>query len=237
MGVVSALKDEAKQFERKLRAADIHRDIVKIVQTGLGEQRVLAQLDANFRPPPQAIIVFGTAGAVAPDLDAGDIVLYDKLVDACDGEFAISEDLQQFLRELLAELNPRVGKGLTVSNAVCSVDEKRSIHAREDCLCVDMESTTVARWASEHQLPFACVRVIVDGPQQAVPSAALNGMKPNGTSDAVATCFALLRRPKQLPEIIRLGKNYSKALRTLASAASLIVKSLQARDAKLYFNH
>ena len=229
IGVVSALKDEANQFQRALQMLDTDRDAVQIVQTGLGAPRIVAQLNASLPRPPQAMIMFGTAGGVAPDLDAGDIVIYDTLNDSDRSAVPVSSELSKRLHDSLAELRPRVGKGLTVSEAVCSVEDKQAIHARAQCLCVDMESATVATWAHEHRIPFACVRAIVDGPRQAVPSAALKGMKPDGTSNAAATLLALVRHPQQLPEVIRLGQNYAQALRTLASAADLIVKALQAQ--------
>ena len=229
IGVVSALKDEADRFSRHLRIyAARHNGALEteIVRTGLGEERVIKALENAFQAPPDALIVFGTAAGIDPSLKPGDLVAYTTVNTFKHSQVSTSKALNDYLLAVLTPLNPQHGKGLSVVEAVCSVEEKRQLYDSESCLCVDMESAAIARWAVQHKVPFACLRAIVDGADRAVPSAALAGLRPDGTTDALATCIALLKNPGQFAGLVRLARDYNTAMNKLSVAARLIVSDL-----------
>ena len=238
IGVVSALKDEAERFSQSLRFEDQrHREIFQIVQTGIGNERITAALENSLNVPTDALIVFGTAAGIEPALVAGDLVIYDSVAREDETHFATSKNLNQYLLDALATLNPHCGIGLSVTKAVCSVNEKQQIRSTESCLCIDMESATIANWALQRHIPVACVRAIVDAAGQAVPSAALKGMRPDGKTSALATGLALIKNPGQFPDLVRLARQYQKALNKLSAAAKLIVSNLNARNLKEFGRH
>ena len=237
IGVVSALKDEADRFSRHLRIHAARHDgslQIEIVRTGLGEKRVIQALENAFQAPPDALIVFGTAAGIEPSLTSGDLIAYTAVNTGGHSQVSTSKALSDYLLAVLATLNPRYGKGLSVVEAVCSVEEKRRLHNSESCLCVDMESAAIARWAVQHKVPFACLRAIVDGADRAVPSAALAGLRADGTTDALATCIALLKNPGQFAGLVRLARDYNTAMNKLSVAARLIVSDLYDGNPKAF---
>ena len=227
IGVVSALKDEADRFDRSLRLQGAcPNGAIEVVRTGLGEKRVARTLEHAFQTPPDALLVFGTAAGIEPSLAAGDLVIYTTVSASNDSQFSTSQAFSEYLIEVLAPLRPQQGKGLSVVEAVCSVKEKRQLYNTESGMCVDMETAAIAKWAVQHEVPFACLRAIVDGADQTVPGAALAGLRADGTTDAVATCMALLRTPGQLLDLVRLARHYNKAMKKLSVAARLLVVDL-----------
>ena len=231
IGIVSALHDEAKQFSHFLRGrktADTKQRF-RIVQTGIGDDRVEAALESAFTVPPCALIVFGTAAGLNPQLAAGDLVIYNTVQHTDETTLTTSRRLNDYLLSVLARLKPRLGAGLTSPEAICLVDDKRKLRDMSEADCVDMESATIARWALPLKIPVTCLRVIVDTAQQTVPDAALAGVNADGTTNALATCMALCKNPQQLSHILPLARHYKSALNRLRSAAGLIVSDLDTR--------
>ena len=76
-----------------------------------------------------------------------------------------------------------------------------------------MESAALARIAAAAGAPYAAVRCIVDPADFDLPLAALAGMRYDGRQAALATCAALLRRPGELGDLLRLAGWYRAALR------------------------
>lgn len=146
-----------------------------------------------------AILSSGIAGAVDPALKAGDVVV--------DG------DLAELLRKMLPDA--RVGRVIGSDRVTATVAEKRSVFQQTGAMAVDMESHIAARVALRHGLPFAALRVISDTAEEALPPAALVGMRPDGGMALGAVLASLVRHPVQLPALIRTGLSAGKAFRSL----------------------
>ncbi len=112
----------------------------------------------------------------------------------------------------------RLFTGAIAGSDVMVVDAaaKAALHAATGALAVDMESHVAAAFAAEHGIPFAALRVISDGADRALPKAAQAGMKADGGMDVLAVVKALARDPRQLPALIRTGREAEVAFRRLA---------------------
>ncbi len=112
----------------------------------------------------------------------------------------------------------RVFTGAIAGSDVMVVDAagKAALHAATGALAVDMESHVAARFAASHSLPFAALRVISDDARHALPKAVMVSMRPDGGLNLSAVLGSLVRDPRQLPALIRTGREAGVAFRKLA---------------------
>jgi hypothetical protein len=82
---------------------------------------------------------------------------------------------------------------------------KKFLFDETGAIAADMESHVVARIANNRQMPFAVLRVIADPAHLRLPSAAVRGLKPDGTPDIIAVLKSLGSEPRQLPDLIRVA--------------------------------
>ena len=200
--IACGLKREARIFNRP------GRDL--IVVTGGGVAATLERdLDDKAALFPGIILSCGIAGALAPSLRPGDVVI--------DGNVLLVERLGQAL--------PHAHRGGIVgSDAIAaSAAEKRILHERTGAIAVDMESHVAARVAVRKGVPFAALRVISDCADDDLPPAALVGMRPDGGMALGAVLASLARNPRQLPALIRTGRQADQAFRSLAQAYDTII--------------
>jgi nucleoside phosphorylase len=117
----------------------------------------------------------------------------------------------------LAAALPTARRGSIVGSSRMIVDAaaKAALYQETGALCVDMESHIAAEVAAAHNLPFAALRFISDGADRALPKAAQAGMKPDGGMDIVAVLRSLAADPRQLPALIRTGREAEAAFGAL----------------------
>ena len=99
---------------------------------------------------------------------------------------------------------------------IASAADKAALHARTGALAVDMESQIAGRFAAERGLPFAALRVISDAADHALPKAVMVSMKPDGGLNLAAILWSITKDPRQLPALIRTGREAGVAFRQLA---------------------
>jgi len=200
--IACGLKREARIFNRP------GRDLVVVIGGGVAAT-LDRDLDNKAALFPGIILSCGIAGALAPSLRPGDVVI--------DGNVLLVERLGQAL--------PHAHRGGIVgSDAIAaSAAEKRILHERTGAIAVDMESHVAARVAVLKGVPFAALRVISDCADDDLPPAALVGMRPDGGMALGAVLASLARNPRQLPALIRTGRQADQAFRSLAQAYDTII--------------
>lgn len=165
-----------------------------------------------------AIVSAGIAGAFAPQLRVGDIVIGEHII----GHGATDPALAARLASALpgAMLGPIKGGDQIWARAA----DKAAMFGSTRALAADMESHVAARVAARHNLPLAVVRVISDSAAEDLPPAALVGMKPDGGMALGAVLRSLARRPTQLPALIRTGRHAEVAFQRLRAVAEAIAR-------------
>jgi adenosylhomocysteine nucleosidase len=171
------------------------------------------------------LISWGTAGALAPHLKTGSLVLYGRCVDAASGEsFATDPALRAQLYTCLRALHPVSGDGLTSQYPVSDRAHKQALGAEFSCVAVDMESAAIAALAHAHQVPFIAIRAIVDPAHCTLPRSALAALE-DPTHAVTRVMRALIRRPWELGALLKLAWWYGRALRQLRAAAALMASA------------
>ena len=210
-------------------AAIIARPGWVVVAGGGDAVRLERELEAAVeRGGVRAVLSCGVAGALEPGLRAGDVVVgslfsgegrspgLQNAAPATVGPGLRRETLEDWLAQCL----PHAHRGTVVGagSIIASAAEKTALYAKTGAIAVDMESHIATRVAERHNLPFAILRTISDTADHALPPAALVGMKPDGGVALGAVLASLARDPRQLPALIRTGRDASAAFRSLGRA-------------------
>jgi hopanoid-associated phosphorylase len=164
------------------------------------------------------IVSFGTAGGLAPDLEAGTLIVADAVVGPL-GRIATDVTWSNRIAGALpVGFRMRRGVMAGVTAPVTSEQEKRSLFQSTGALAVDMESHIAGAIASARGLPFAVCRAIVDPAWRTLPTAATAGLRDDGHTAIAPILRELLRQPSQLSALLRLAGDARAARTSLVQA-------------------
>jgi adenosylhomocysteine nucleosidase len=225
VGVVAAMTAEA----RVLGALRPHSsglytlaDGTLVSISGIGFDAASAAANALVEAGATALVSWGLAGGLDPQLRAGAIVLPVRVLCLDATAFPTSADWRN---RVAARLMPGCvavdGAVLSAPAAVDAADRKAELFQRTGAVAVDMESAAIARVASERHLPFIAVRVIVDTAGDSVPRAVV-AASTAGEVNLARLIGGLLRAPSQIPPLIRLAQRYAAAKRSLRGIAGAL---------------
>jgi adenosylhomocysteine nucleosidase len=190
--------------------------------SGPGRHRAEAAAHRLVECGARALVSWGVAGGLDPDLPAGRVVLVSG-VDTADGS-AMDAD-----PGWLAGLHERVGSGVTttsgrvrcVDEVVASVSLKQELWRTSGAAIVDMESAGIARAAAEAGVPWIGVRGVTDAAGEMLPvdisalTSETGGIRPGAV-------LRLLFRPSIWPALAGLRRatgNASESMRGLVRVA------------------
>lgn len=174
-----------------------------------------------------AIVSFGLAGALDAALRPGTLIVADAVV-ATDERYLTDPDWSRLLSARL----PRA-----VAGSIAGVDRivgdrlgKRALFEQTGAVAVDMESHVAARIATAHGLPFVALRAISDPLVRNLPPAAMIGMREDGRVAVAAVLRSIVRRPQQLPSLLRIAVETRRALGALGEGRRLLGSRLGYAD-------
>jgi hypothetical protein len=105
---------------------------------------------------------------------------------------------------------------------VMEAASKATLRRATGAAAVDMESHVAASFGAAAGLPVCAVRVISDPAERTLPQLALHATRPNGRLDLPAICASVARNPKQIPLLIKAGRDARIAFATLRRVRSLL---------------
>lgn len=209
--ILAAMVREARPFARalSLARADVgpvpawRGDRVTSAVVGIGPaaaaRATVRLLDAV---PAARVLVVGIAGGRDPSLRVGDVLAPELVVDASSGAA---------YRPARFGTAGRTGTLATVGQLGAAIPDALEAGA------VDMESAAIAAVCDERGVPWDVRRVVSDLPGTVGASlASLVGG--DGRTEPWAVARLLVRRPAEVRRMIRLGRDTSRALRTLTTA-------------------
>lgn len=185
---------------------------VRTIAGGGDTARLVSEIDRAAADGARAILSFGIAGGLCPDLVPGSIVVAREVADGHDRLQTCPRWSTQFLT-LIPDAHHGVLAGTDAP--IVSVEAKRALNVATRAVAVDMESHIAARRAAAHDVPFAALRVVADSAHRALPQAALAGFGSDGNINILGVMRALLRRPYELPALVRLSADTRAAFASL----------------------
>jgi adenosylhomocysteine nucleosidase len=170
-----------------------------------------------------ALLSFGLAGGLCASMVPGTIVI-PAAVMTDDGRFAADAALAAWLGGVNAP--SLFASAVVVAMAV----EKQALARRTGARAVDMESGAVAAVAQARGLAFAVLRAVCDTDDIDLPPAALVALNAHGAIGLGRVAGSVLRRPGQMPALLRLASQ-------AASARAALVRHVAGLCARGAFGH
>jgi adenosylhomocysteine nucleosidase len=184
--------------------------LVRVVQTGVGmdaAEKALAWALSGMGERPGLVIMAGFAGALAPELRVGDLVLGTEVIDAAGARWTCSAG------EVLAAIRGRI---LSTATVLGEAADKADLYRRHQALAVEMESAGVARVCARQGIPFACLRAISDEQATSLPADLLSVLE-GGQVATGRLLRAVLRRPGMVGDLLGLAAATRRAAASLSA--------------------
>jgi adenosylhomocysteine nucleosidase len=219
VGYIVALPDEARSLSRQRAGFD---EIVRLPDdhlltiSGTGPSHASQAAFRLVERGAAALVSWGCAGALAPDLAPGELLIPERIFGADGTEHAADADWHRHILATLGLTLP-VGSGALAESreVVFEPVGKRALFDATGALAVDMESAAVARVAQAHRRPFLAVRAVADSAAMALPAAVRVALNPRGDVRLAKLLSYSLRHPVQFIELARLGRAFGAAMATL----------------------
>jgi hopanoid-associated phosphorylase len=172
-----------------------------------------AALEREAAGGARALLSFGLAGGLAPELRAGDWLIGRAVVTDARRWAA---DLP-WTKALAAHLPAaRIADVAGSDHIIADPGAKRKNHVALGAAAVDMESHLVAEVAERHALPFAVLRVVADAADCPLPPAACIELAPGGRLRWLSLLESVVTEPAQIPSLMRLARDARRALQSLS---------------------
>jgi hopanoid-associated phosphorylase len=192
---------------------------VRVVISGGAAALLPERIALGLHGKTNGIISIGIAGALSPDLKAGDCIVADRIVS---GGESFQTDAE-WTKQMAASLPTATCAAIAGSDVVAASQEaKADLYRTSGAYAVDMESHITARAAHLRGLPFVALRVISDRADHALPPAVQVAMKDNGGIALGRVLKSVLMQPQQIPALIRTGRESEKAFAALLRCLDLL---------------
>lgn len=188
------------------------------VVIGAGDRERTSALVKGAVKRANCLMSFGIAGALAPHLRPGDVVISAEVVSV-GRRWTATKHFQTRVAALAREIGAFEGAVFGAKAILATEEEKSRVWRETGALAVDLESDVVAGIASEAGIPFLVARTIADTAYRELPPAALIPLSEAGTPNFVRVLASVLRRPRQVATLIALARETRMALSALAGSA------------------
>jgi adenosylhomocysteine nucleosidase len=192
---------------------------------GAGNHRRTVAIVEEAATRAECLVSFGIAGALAPSLKPGDIVLSTEVIDD-DRSWLSSERLRPQISDLALELGAFEGPVLGAQLVIATKADKRRAWQRTGAIAVDLESIVVARAAAALGIPFVVLRAIADPASRELPPAALVPLADDGKPALAQVLASVMRCPQQLPTLLGVAREARQALAALVGPARALNRVL-----------
>jgi adenosylhomocysteine nucleosidase len=249
IGLIAAMPEEIRPLLKRLGPVRrekvggfiLHRFTcgrkkIALIESGIGVERAAKATQALIAAAaPEIILNVGFGGAVLPGPAVGDIVVADRLLFFKVRLFTEQRGMTPALTEQLAEAlraglegRCRVHRGTFVTTGEI-VDKRtlaRLLPTGRSNPVLEMESAAVARVAQERNIPCAAFRAISDGSDEELGFSIGDFTDREMRIRAWKVLWTVARKPRIIPQLVRLAKNSRRAGENLATAVRSVVDKL-----------
>jgi len=221
VAIVAALAIERVPLDASLAAYP--KPSIRVYQCGIGSERAYDVASTALSAGASALVSWGIAGALVPELSPGTILLPEQVLTAEGEEFATDSQWRMELRRALQPMFAVHGGSLIAAREVLSTRAaKARVAQASGASVVDMESAAVGRAAADAGKPFVVLRVVVDTLADTFPRGVSRWIDAAGNRRLIAALETAFR-PMFWPELFRLSRRYRQARRTLTDSAQILV--------------
>lgn len=165
------------------------------------------------------LVSMGFAGALAPGLSAGQVLIGGAVLDPTGARLESDADWCARALYQLRALAPEAATIVSGVGVLADPAAKTRLYQATGARAVDMESGALAAAAAEAGLPFLAIRVVLDSAARTIPDSALAAISEDGTISTFDVMRALLKAPGDLPALMALALDEKRALRSLRRVA------------------
>jgi adenosylhomocysteine nucleosidase len=221
-GIVAALAAEA----RLLGPARPHGPVLALadgtllVVSGMGPSAAADAAQRLLEAGATALVSFGVAGGLDPALEAGALVLPEEVICADGARHATAHGWRERVASAVADRYPAChGALLTCREPLCSPADKATAFRETGAVAVDMEGFAIAEIAARRGLPFLAVRSVLDAAADTLPPTLLRAIDARGAASPGGVLSAIVRAPREWPDVLRLARRSRAAARPLLGVA------------------
>ena len=169
-----------------------------------------------------ALLSWGSAGGLISKLSPGSLILPKTIIGADQAVYDTDAAWHRRLCSRLAGYVDLHEEPLAEGTVVLTHStEKAALFQQTGAIAVDMESAAVAAVAKEAGIPFMAVRAIADPVDMTIPQSALTLSDEFGRLNVSRLLKGLAKQPFGLFTLVRLGRSFRAAQKTLARVAQL----------------
>lgn len=221
-GIVAALASEARLLgpARPRGAVSALGDGTLLVVSGMGPCAAAEAAQRLVAAGAGALVSFGVAGGLDPALAAGALVLPEEVITPDGARLATAREWRERVSAAVADRHPAsYGALLTSPEPLSSPEEKESAFRQTGAVAVDMEGFAIAEVAARRGVPFLAVRTVLDTVDDTLPLSVLAAIDARGAAHFGRLLGALVRAPREWPQVLRLVRRSRAAARPLVSVA------------------
>ena len=174
------------------------------------------------------LISWGCAGALAPHLQAGDLVIPATILAKNNLQLPTQENWsRQIINILEQSIKCYNGKLFESGSVINLAQDKAEKYQQTGALAVDMESGAIARVAQQANIPFVAIRSIADIANQDLPKAIAYAMTDKGVISRPKLLLYLSTHPAELAGLINTALHFNTASKTLKTVACQLPRITQ----------
>ena len=212
LGVITGL-------QREVRCLASLADSVSIACAGADSERARVQTRSLLKQGCQAIVSFGIAGGLDPEVEPGTVVIAQEVLAPDGTRYSADPEWRDRVLSDLADHvapSPVIGGAIAGSGRIiATAAEKRALLYRTGAVAVDMESHAVGEVASSRGVRFIVIRAVADSAERKVPESASHAIAEDGSERIAAVVGHLAVRPWELPSLIALARANARATQAL----------------------
>lgn len=156
-----------------------------------------------------ALLSWGIAGGLNPDLPSGALLIPGSVVDT-------DETVLPLVAVRMSGQDAKVSLA-GVESVIATPAGKAGLRDRTGADAADMETHRVARVAAEAAIPCFAIRAISDTVHRALPPGTEDALDVEGRPRVLPVLMGLLRHPGRLPQLLAAKRDLDAALATLSS--------------------
>lgn len=225
IGIIAALSSEAKCFAK----IDIDPDSYRIISedsflhyAGMGAKNAMRAAQSLIDTDVDALVSWGSAGALHPALVPGDIVLPVAVIDYSDKrQYQVDQRWHTALKNKLGHKKIYDGNLASTREVQQGPRQKIKLHRATGALAVDMESAAIAAVASKEKKPFLVIRSISDTAAMHIPKSAIDASDQYGRVSMRGLSVALMKRPREVLHYPRFIRSFASAKQSLREIVEL----------------